>query len=129
MDLRFQHGRVTAPARTPNVPHLQPGTAALAGTSALTTSKWTLLSAMVDMSDADSANWRLAICVDANGDGTLDEADPLEYFASPLDPTKIVGSFGTFTVGDVNSDNFPLFVDTVDYYLPVSSDVNDWTLY
>lgn len=105
--------------------------ALLPGTSALTTSRWTKMSVMVDATDADSANHRLSICVDANGDGTLNESDPLEYISLSLNSTRTQGPPGIFTVGDVNSDGFPLFIDTVEVYggIVATSAQGDWTLY
>lgn len=101
----------------------------LPGTSALTAPRWTLMSVMVDHTDVDPANHRLSICVDANGDGLLDETDPLEYISLTLAADAEPGPFGIFTVGNANSDTFPLFTDTVQIFKPVLSDVADWTLY
>lgn len=102
----------------------------ISGTSALSTSRWTLMSVMVDMTDADPANWKLALCVDADGDGILEEDNPLEYLSTRLASTATAGPPGIFTVGDVHSDQNPLYVDTVELYKEVtSSSVNEWSLY
>lgn len=102
----------------------------ITGTAALTASRWTLMSVMVDATDTDPANHKLAIAVDANGNGTFDEADPLEYQLFSLNTECTPGPFGIFTVGDVFKDTHPLFVDWVELYLPGGpSNVNDWTLY
>lgn len=106
------------------------GNAALPGTAALTVSGWTLMSVMVDATAVDPAQHRLSICVDANRDGNLNEADPLEYFSGILDSVnRPQGPFGIFTVGEVNSDGFPLFVDTVELYKAPVAAVSDWSLY
>lgn len=104
-------------------------TSVVPGTTAITESGWYKLSIMVDTTDVDTANWRIAICVDANHDDTLDEADPLEYLTGDLLAAKPAGPFGVFTVGEVNTDGFPLFTDEVSLYLPATSGLQDWAIY
>ncbi len=103
--------------------------AALPGTAAISSPRWTKMSVMVDATNVDPAMWRIAISVDANGDGTLSETDPLEYISLTLAADVTPGPFGIFTVGEVNSDGFPLFTDTVEYYPGLASDVEAWALY
>lgn len=103
---------------------------AISGTSAIATSGWRLMSVMMDATDPTPANWRLAIGVDANGNGIIDETDPLEYVALTLNSTRTPAPFGIFTVGEGNSDGFPVFVDSVQMYKPLATaGVPDWTLY
>lgn len=93
-------------ASTPNAQGLN----VIAGTSALATGGWRLMSVMVN-GDA------LAICVDANNDGTLDESDPAEYLAlGRRAADEADGAFGFFSVGTVSNNVRPLLVDWVEVY-------------
>lgn len=103
-------------------------TGVISGTAALSAPRWTLLSVMVDKSAVDPADWRLAITVDANGDDNLNEADALEHVAVRLADDVTNGPPGVFTVGNVARDTFPLFVDWVELYQPMTN-VSDWSLY
>lgn len=104
------------------------GTQAFPTTAAVSTSGWYEISIMV-LGD------RIAIAVDADGDGTIDESDPLEYqvFNRNTD-NPAQGAIGFFTVGNeaesVSFDLRPLLIDRVAVYLPVEeTSAGDWNLY
>lgn len=85
-------------------------------TGALSEERWTLMSVMVDMTDEDPANWKLAVCADVNGEGGLDEDDPHEDVSTRLTPTAKPGPPGIFVSGSVFSNQNPLYVDWVELY-------------
>jgi hypothetical protein len=109
------------------------GTQAFPTTSALATSGWRLISIMIKGD-------RVAIGVDANGDNTIDESDPLEYQVydrNTANPAN--GPFGFFTVGTVDGvtlDERPLLIDWVSVYLPATPpppppplSAENWSMY
>lgn len=94
--------------------------------TALTNGDWRLFRIIVS---GDS----VGIGYDANDNGVIDESDPEEFNGSltrdAINDTA-EGGFGLFTVGDVSRDVHPLFVDTVELYLPSGpSSAEEWALY
>lgn len=100
------------------------GTALIPSTVPIADARWTKMSIMV-------LNDSVAICVDANGDGTLDESDPLEYQSYDRDTAFIDHGYpSVWTVGDISSDVMPMLVDDVQLYsVKVPTAATNWTLY